>query len=164
MSTEPRGLAVHHPGEQPEVAVALAISDTFAGRIHVEWDAAAPMTPFGQLPFFIDCLKQAGLFEGWVADCPLRFASPNAPRRRDLLGTVLLSATQWVPDRKAPRPYVRCRTGGSSLRYVTSEGCARVASVGPQHIARTSRAAAIAREMSAFLWAIGQQIKPRLAD
>ncbi len=78
-------------GEQPEVAQHSAIADTFAGRVHVEWDAAAPVTPFGQLPFFIDYLKQAGLFDSWVADCPLEFSSPNAPRKRDLLGTVLLS-------------------------------------------------------------------------
>ena len=51
----------------------------------------APVTPFGQLPFFIDYLKQAGLFDAWVADCPLSFTSPNAPKKRDLLGTVMLS-------------------------------------------------------------------------
>ncbi len=73
MSTEQRCLAVHPAGEQPEVAPHSAIADTFAGRVHVEWDAAAPVTPFGQLPFFIDYLKQAGLFDNWVADCPLRF-------------------------------------------------------------------------------------------
>ena len=55
------------------------------------WDATAPVTPFGQLPFFIEYLKQGGLFDGWVADCPLSLTSPNAPRKRDLLGTVLLS-------------------------------------------------------------------------
>ena len=27
--------------------------DTFGGRIHVEWDTAAAVTPLGQLPFFI---------------------------------------------------------------------------------------------------------------
>ena len=26
--------------------------DTFAGRIHVEWDQDAAVTPLGQLPFF----------------------------------------------------------------------------------------------------------------
>ena len=91
MSTDQRGLVVHPPGEQPEVAASSAIADTFAGRVHVEWDATAPVTPFGQLPFFIDYLKQAGLFDRWVDDCPLLFTSPNAPRKRDLLGTVLLS-------------------------------------------------------------------------
>ncbi|MBV9530390.1 MAG: transposase [Bradyrhizobium sp.] len=77
--------AVERPFEEPLVA------DTFAGRIHVEWDAAAPVTPFGQLPFFIEFLKQGGLFDGWVAGCPLHYTSPNAPTKRDLLGTVLLS-------------------------------------------------------------------------
>ena len=91
MSREPRGLVVHPPGEPPEVAGHSAIADTFAGRVHMEWDATAPVTPFGQLPFFIDYLKQAGLFDRWVDDCPLLWTSPNAPRKRDLLGTVLLS-------------------------------------------------------------------------
>ncbi len=91
MSTEQRGLVTHPAGEQPEVAEPAAIADTFAGRVHVEWDAAAPVTPLGQLPFFIDYLKQAALFDRWIADCPLAFSSPNAPRTRDLLGTILLS-------------------------------------------------------------------------
>ena len=88
----PRQSIVAHPlGEQPAVESGAATVDTFAGRIHVEWDSTAPVTPFGQLPFFIDYLKQAGLFNAWVADCPLSLTSPNAPKKRDLLGTVLLS-------------------------------------------------------------------------
>ena len=67
------------------------MADTFAGRVHVEWDNTATVTPLGQLPFFIEYLKQGGLFDGWVADCPLHFTSPNAPAKRDVLGTVLLS-------------------------------------------------------------------------
>ena len=91
MQVPNQAIMVHPPGEQPTVEVRSAIADTFAGRIHVEWDAAAPVTPFGQLPFFIDYLKQGGLFDRWVADCPLSFNSPNAPKKRDLLGTVMLS-------------------------------------------------------------------------
>ncbi len=49
------------------------------------------MTPLGQLPFFIDFLKTAGLFDAFVADCPLRYVSPNAPGKRDVLGTAMLS-------------------------------------------------------------------------
>ncbi len=49
------------------------------------------MTPLGQLPFFIDFLKTAGLFDAFVADCPLRYLSPNAPGKRDVLGTAMLS-------------------------------------------------------------------------
>jgi hypothetical protein len=37
--------------------------DTFGGRIHVEWGPAAVVPPFGQRPFFIECLKVSGLFE-----------------------------------------------------------------------------------------------------
>ncbi len=66
------------------------IADTFAGRVHVEWDEAAAVTPLGQLPFFVEFLKQTGLFDAWVADSPLRFTSPNAPGKRDVLGTALL--------------------------------------------------------------------------
>ena len=69
------------------------IADTFAGRVHVEWEKGegAAMTPLGQLPFFIEYLKQGGLFDGWVAGCPLSLTSPNAPSKRDILGTVVLS-------------------------------------------------------------------------
>src|SRR6201995_2749696 len=91
METQEQAIITHPAGEQPAVEVHATIADTFAGRIHVEWDAAAPVTPFGQLPFFIDYLKQAGLFDAWVADCPLSLSSPNAPSKRHLLGRVMLS-------------------------------------------------------------------------
>jgi hypothetical protein len=47
------------------------IADTFAGRGHVEGEAGerAAMTPLGQLPFFIEYLKQGGLFDGWSPAC-----------------------------------------------------------------------------------------------
>ena len=85
----------HPAGEQPPVegkgppqGVSL---DSFAGPVHVEWDTEAALTPLGQLPFFIDFLKAAGLFDAFVADCPLRYTSPNAPKKRDVLGTAMLS-------------------------------------------------------------------------
>ena len=65
--------------------------DSFAGPVHVEWDTGAALTPLGQLPFFIDFLKAAGLFDAFVADCPLRYTSPNAPKKRDVLRTTMLS-------------------------------------------------------------------------
>jgi len=65
--------------------------ETYGGRIHVEWDPHAAVTPLGQLPFFIEFLKTADLFAPWVQDCPLQYQSPNAPRTVDLLGTLLLS-------------------------------------------------------------------------
>lgn len=65
--------------------------DTFAGRIHVEWDPDAAVTPLGQLPFFIEFLKVSGLYESFVANCPLSYRSPNAPEIKDVLGTLVLS-------------------------------------------------------------------------
>jgi len=69
-------------------AVAL---DTFGGRIHVEWDPEAAVTPLGQLPFFIEFLKVSGLFDAWVADCPLVYRSNNASDKRAVLATFLIS-------------------------------------------------------------------------
>ena len=52
--------------------------DTFGGKIHIEWDPQAAVTPLGQLPFFIEFLKLGGLFDAFVEDCPLNTTSPNA--------------------------------------------------------------------------------------
>ena len=64
--------------------------DSFAGPVHVEWDAEAALTPLGQLPFFIDFLKGRDYSTpSWrIARC---VASPNAPKKRDVLGTTMLS-------------------------------------------------------------------------
>lgn len=65
--------------------------DTFGGRVHVKWDSQASLTPLGQMVFFIEFLKTSGLFNEWVEQCPMVFSSPNAPNKRDILGTILLS-------------------------------------------------------------------------
>src|ERR1700740_2061693 len=91
MGTDLNEWGAHPLGGPPGGEAWADVADTFAGRVHIEWDTAAPVTPLGQLPFFIEYLKQGGLFDGWVADCPLVFTSPNAPRKRDVLGTLLLS-------------------------------------------------------------------------
>lgn len=65
--------------------------DTFGGRVHVEWDPQSAVTPLGQLPFFIEFLKLGNLLDPWIDDCPLHLTSPNAPSKRDVLGTLLLS-------------------------------------------------------------------------
>ena len=83
MGEAPRKALAGQPG-----AIAL---DTFGGRIHVEWDPAAAVTPLGQLPFFIEFLKVSGVFEGWVADCPLAYHSNHASEKRAVLATLLLS-------------------------------------------------------------------------
>ena len=82
-------------GEQHELMILSSEGrtgiDTYAGKIHVEWDPQAAVTPLGQLPFFISFLKVSGLYDDFVASCPLSYTSPNAPDRRDVLGTLLMS-------------------------------------------------------------------------
>ena len=65
--------------------------DTYDGKIHIEWDSEAPVTPMGQLPFFIQFLKLGGRFDPWVEQCPLSYASNNAPQKVDVLGSLFLS-------------------------------------------------------------------------
>jgi hypothetical protein len=102
MSNEQPPVPVHPAGEgpatpegRPKVAPAAAPGpvaiDSFAGRITVEWDRNAPLTPLGQAAFFIQFLKVAGVFDALVADCPLHRTSANAPDNRDVLGTIVLS-------------------------------------------------------------------------
>src|SRR6201984_2580969 len=117
-------------GKQPaveRVSAETSVADTFAGRVHVEWDDAARVTPLGQLPFFIEYVKLGGLFDGWVSGCPLYFSSPNAPSKRDVLGTVLLSvlAGHW---RYAHMTTLRCDPVNPPLlgmRKVVSEDAVR---------------------------------------
>jgi hypothetical protein len=48
----------HPEGERKTTALVPAPGpvavDTFGGRVHVEWDPQAAVTPLGQLPFFTD--------------------------------------------------------------------------------------------------------------
>ena len=66
-------------------------AETFGGKIHIEWNPDAEVTPIGQLPFFIQYLKLGDLFKPWVEACPLTYTSNNAPRKIDVLGSFLLS-------------------------------------------------------------------------
>jgi len=85
-----------HPGGERKTTVLLPAPgpvavDTFGGRVHIEWDPQAAVTPLGQLPFFTEFLQVSGLFDPWVESCPLVLTSPNAPTNRDVLGTAVLS-------------------------------------------------------------------------
>src|SRR6266702_69280 len=77
-------VAVSHPTGEAEIALREAPDegsavDTYGGKIRVKWDEEAAVTPFGQLVFFIEFLKTAGLWEWWVEECPVTYKSPNAP-------------------------------------------------------------------------------------
>ena len=95
MAKEQEVAVIHLQGEQELVVVGVpnqgSTVDTYGGRIHVKWDETAAVTPFGQLAFFIVFLKTAGLWDGWIKECPVTYVSPNAPAKADVLGTILLS-------------------------------------------------------------------------
>ena len=68
-----------------------SVVDTYDGKIHIEWDPSAAVTPLGQLPYFIQFLKMGGRFDSWIDECPLVFNSNNAPQKVDVLGSLFLS-------------------------------------------------------------------------
>jgi hypothetical protein len=86
---------VHPLGEADRVdnsSLSKAIEvETFAGKVHVEWDPTAAVPPIGQLPFFIELLKLGHRFNLWVEGCPLHYTSNNAPKKIDVLGSLFLS-------------------------------------------------------------------------
>ena len=47
--------------------------------------------PLLAVAFFISFLKVSGLYDDFVAASPLTYSSPNAPDKRDVLGTLLMS-------------------------------------------------------------------------
>src|SRR5713226_4964684 len=101
MSKE-EGVVQAHPEGEVQIAGDQSAEtgtslDTFAGKIHVKWAPEATVSSLGLMPFFIEFLKISGLFDKWVEDCPLHYTSGNAPAKRDVLGTLVLSvlAGHW---------------------------------------------------------------------
>ena len=58
---------IHSKGEFQELSKRVAPTtfevDTFEGKVHVEWEPGASVTPMGQLVFFIQFLKTGYRFE-----------------------------------------------------------------------------------------------------
>jgi hypothetical protein len=97
----------------------------------------------GQLAFFIDFLKTAEVFSPWVEDCPLDYASNNAPKPVDVLGTLLLSVLAGH-RRYAHIATLRCDTVNPALL-----GMDKVASVDS---ARRAFARADAKRCRSWQW------------
>src|ERR1700683_1423857 len=101
MSDEKAVVRIHPEGDpfragfEPSEVVTNV--DTFAGKIQMKWVPEAAVSSLGLMPFFIEFLKASGRFDEWVEECPLQYTSPNAPRKRDVLGTLLLAvlAGHW---------------------------------------------------------------------
>ena len=86
---------IHPEGEENQTLKSSNIDplevETYDGKVFVEWDPDAAVTPLAQLPFFIEFLKLGCRFEPWVEDCPLEYRSNNAPEKVDVLGSLFLS-------------------------------------------------------------------------
>jgi len=93
--TPNNSLILLHPTGEPKTELEIAVTgidlDTYGGKIRIEWEPQAPVTAMGQLPFFTSFLKTSGLFSEWVRGCPMNWESPNAPKKTDVLGSILLS-------------------------------------------------------------------------
>lgn len=61
------------------------------GRYEVEWDVDAKVTPMGPLVFFAQFLQTGGVMDRICHGTPLAYTSNNAPKERDVLGTIILS-------------------------------------------------------------------------
>lgn len=92
MSSKSSVSMIHPLGELQIPEKNPLICDTYSGTVHVEWDENSPVTPLGQLVFFVQFLKSCNLFSNWVEECPLEYKSSNAPKKVDVLGTLLLAA------------------------------------------------------------------------
>lgn len=91
MNRDKTDITIHPKGESEMKETTKVELDTFGGKLHVEWDPQAAVTPMGQLSFFVEYLKTAELLDPWVEECPLTYTSPNSPGKRNVLGTLLLS-------------------------------------------------------------------------
>ena len=93
MSTSKSLRTTHPKGELKirEKSLTKRIVDSYGGVVRVHWDPQAEVTAFGQLVYFVEFLKTAGLFDQWVSDCPLQYTSNNGSTKRDVLGTAMLS-------------------------------------------------------------------------
>lgn len=67
------------------------VVQSVSGPVQVQWDQESASTPMGQLAYFIEFLNLTGLWAKWVERCPLNYTSPNASRKEEVLGTLLLS-------------------------------------------------------------------------
>ena len=66
-------------------------TDKVAG-MHIEWSEENDrVTQMAGLAYFVEFLNTTNLFEHFVETCPLTYQSNNAPDKRDVLGTLLLS-------------------------------------------------------------------------
>ena len=85
-----------HPQGDLSSPPALGRNDTFAiqtpgGVFHVHYDAEGEVSHLGGIVPFAQFMKASSLFDNWVGDAPLSYASNRALGVQDVLGTILLA-------------------------------------------------------------------------
>ena len=104
-----------------------SVVQSISGPVEVRWDQESASTPMGQLAYFIEFLILTGLWAKWVESCPLYYTSPNASRKEEVLGTLLLSILSGH-RRYAHVTAIRCdgvNPGLLGMRKVISEDSLR---------------------------------------
>jgi hypothetical protein len=94
MSAEQDEQGLHRKGDGEDSEVGYPAPrriETFGGSVEVRWAEEGGMSLNGPLTYFVEFLKVTGLWERFVASCPLSYTSPNAPTKGEILGTILFS-------------------------------------------------------------------------
>lgn len=76
---------------EPEGYPAPHRIETFGGPVEVAWEERDSVSLQCALAYFIEFRKESGLWSNFAQECPLRYRSPNAPRKEEKRGTILLS-------------------------------------------------------------------------
>jgi Transposase DDE domain group 1 len=85
---------LHPAGEPDDQALGYPAPhrvETMGGPMHVSWEEDPGISPHGMLTYFFEFLHVSGLWQEFVERCPLRYTSPNAPTKSEILGTILCS-------------------------------------------------------------------------
>ncbi len=79
-------------GEPADQVNDASCASTKVAGMRVQWsDQSKQLTQMAGLAYFVQFLETTGLFEQFVESCPLTYRSNNAPHKRAVLGTILLS-------------------------------------------------------------------------
>ena len=100
------------PAVVEEAADRSVVADTYGGRVHVEWDPSAAVTPWVSCRSLRSSWKQSGLFDAWGVGQPAALCQTERPKKRDVLGTALLGA--WGCWRYAHLTVLVVRPGQSA--------------------------------------------------
>jgi hypothetical protein len=102
--------AIHPKGEassSPDSFPPPHRVDTFGGSVEVHWEPAPAVTRHGLLAYFLDFLKTSDTWTEFVDSCPLTYSSPPAPRKAEILATIVYS----IPTGQRRYSHITALTG-----------------------------------------------------